>query len=368
METSLPEPRTQPPLPRDLESNGQISFRHPGYYGPTNTLLTLAKSDCVVREGTVVYGLHHKTALLACQIIANNAFDSGYFAKDSAGVDRANVPLDGLLTGHEYYFFIAGSGLLFIYSFRAVAYANLLSGQYPVVPSFRDWVFPYDDVDNIWPTTPEGEIGSQSCCSLSGNTYAINDAHIVPREEATWYGKNGMYNLADIDDIRNIIPLRKDLHKCFDDRWFVIVPKPAPSGIHYVSHILDSSATEIWPHYHNIEVRCQPTAATKKFLLTRFAWAVIQGVKPFLTAGIRRKIIQVLADEEGAINRKEKSLDGSELQASYAGGGSKSATHLKRKNLKTSEYDDLEELSSDDDSNVDADSFWDSVTRRSRKQ
>ncbi|KAL7964329.1 hypothetical protein HDV63DRAFT_390338 [Trichoderma sp. SZMC 28014] len=70
-----------------------LMFRHPGYLGPTNVLLALAKSDCEDRDGKVIFGLHHETALLACQIIANNAFNSGYFARDSAGFQRVNVPV-----------------------------------------------------------------------------------------------------------------------------------------------------------------------------------------------------------------------------------------------------------------------------------
>lgn len=244
---------------------------------------------------------------------------------------------------------------------------NLLSEQYPVVPSFRDWKFPHNDVENIWPTTPEEDLNHPSRCPLSGFTYAIKKAHIIPREEAVWYGKNAMSSYADMDDSENIIPLRKDLHKCFDDRWFAIIPKPAPSGTHYVTHILSLSAAEIWPSYHNIELRCLSTTHTKQFLFARFAWAIIQGVKPFLTAGIQRRIVQVDVTETGEINQKESNMEGSKLQESYAGGGSKSATPLKRKAARASEKDDSEELSSDD-SNMDADFFWEFEVGRSGKR
>lgn len=117
MEIPLPLMNNEPRIPsraaNDLKTKGEIIFRHPGYHSPTNVLLTLAKADCEDYNGTVVFGLHHGTALLACQIIANNAFNSGYLAMDSAGSQTVNVPLDGLLTDHEYYFFINGIGLLF---------------------------------------------------------------------------------------------------------------------------------------------------------------------------------------------------------------------------------------------------------------
>lgn len=360
------EPRIPSRTPHDLSNKGQIKFRHPGYLGPTNILLLLAKADCEDRNGTIVFGLHHKTALLACQIIANNAFHLGYFTLDSAGSQRVNVPLDGLLTDYEYYFFIPGIGLLFICLFSTIAYAKLLLEQYPIVPSFRDWRFPHNDVDNIWPTTPS-DAGRPSGCPLSGCTYAINGAHLIPREEATWYRKNAMGIYADINDPVNIIPLRKDLHKCFNDRWFVIIPKPAPSGVHYVTHILSSEAAEIWPSYHNIEMHYLSNTNIKQFLFARFAWAIIQGVKPFITAGIQRKIIQVDVAQTGENTYKEGNMEGSKLQDSYARGGSRSATPLKRKLLRASENDNLEELSSDD-SSMDVDMFWDFEVRRSGKR
>lgn len=341
------EPRIPSHAPDDLKTKGQISFRHPGYLGPNNILLTLARTDCEESNGTVVFGLHHKTALLACQIIANNVFTSGYFTLDSAGLQRLDVPLDGLLIKREYYFFIDGIK------------------QYPIVPSFRDWKFPHNDVDNIWPTTSSEDYYARSRCPISGVTYAIDGAHIVPREETVWYGKNAMGVYGDIDCSDNIIPLRKDLHKCFDDRWFVIIPKPAPSGLHYVTHILSSYAAEIWPSYHNIEIRCFSKENTKQFLFARFAWAVIQRVKPFLTAGINRKVIQVNITDTGDINYKEEDMEGSQLRDLYAGGGSKSATPLKRKLQRTSE--NLEGLSSGD-SDMEPEDFWDMEFRRSGKR
>ncbi|KAL7921615.1 hypothetical protein ACQKWADRAFT_294793 [Trichoderma austrokoningii] len=62
METCLPEPRTRSP-PRNDEL-GDIAFRHPGYSSLVNILSTLARSDCEDRNGTIIFGLHHRTTLL----------------------------------------------------------------------------------------------------------------------------------------------------------------------------------------------------------------------------------------------------------------------------------------------------------------
>lgn len=61
----------------------------------------------------------------------------------------------------------------------------------------------------------------------------FESAHLVPRSEADWFETNGMgeYNLSQtplgdwmLDDVRNAIALRKDIHNAFDDRKFIIVP------------------------------------------------------------------------------------------------------------------------------------------------
>jgi hypothetical protein len=59
-------------------------------------------------------------------------------------------------------------------------------------------------------------------------------AHLVPRSEADWFQTNGIreYNLSQtlvgewmVDDVRNVITLRRDIHSAFDDHKFIIVPK-----------------------------------------------------------------------------------------------------------------------------------------------
>jgi hypothetical protein len=55
---------------------------------------------------TATIGVHYQTALVACQIIANNAFTNGRLTLDQAGQQRVDLPLDGILTKDTYYFFI----------------------------------------------------------------------------------------------------------------------------------------------------------------------------------------------------------------------------------------------------------------------
>jgi len=96
----------QPPRPLPSLPSEDICFLHPGYAG-YNLLLTLPRVD---RTTISTYGVYHRTALLACQIIAGNVFNNSYFTLDKAGQQRAQVLLDGILTDNEYYFIVEGLG------------------------------------------------------------------------------------------------------------------------------------------------------------------------------------------------------------------------------------------------------------------
>ena len=95
----------------ELESRQPIRFLHPGY--PTNNmLLCLPRVDCTP---TGTFGVHYRTALLACQIIAGNAFDTGRLTLDKAGQRPVDLPLDDVLTEAVYYLIVGdGPGICFM--------------------------------------------------------------------------------------------------------------------------------------------------------------------------------------------------------------------------------------------------------------
>jgi hypothetical protein len=110
MATTAPPPlqvHLPPAKQVELNSREDILFLHPGY-DSRNILLSLPRVDGATSTST--YGVHHRTALLACQIIARNAFANSFLALDKAGQQRVQEPLDGILTNAEYYFFVQGSG------------------------------------------------------------------------------------------------------------------------------------------------------------------------------------------------------------------------------------------------------------------
>ena len=90
-----------------MVSRDDIRFRHPAYSNHT-LFLTLPRVDSVALVPT--FGVHHRTALLACKIIAGNAFTNSYLSLNKAGQQRVQVPLDSVLTEDEYYFIVEGLG------------------------------------------------------------------------------------------------------------------------------------------------------------------------------------------------------------------------------------------------------------------
>jgi hypothetical protein len=170
----------------------------------------------------------------------------------------------------------------------------------------------------------------------------------------------------------NLLPLRPDIHKCFNNRWLAIVPKVARTEVsapttssspQYVTHILSTGAAEYWPTYHNILVQYLKTDC-RPYLFARFAWTVLLHVKPFINSGDSRHIIRlhVSSDAEGTrMERKSEFLSGVELKNSYGGGGSKNATPKKRSEVGSAADDDnLIESGDGSDTSVNGD-FWDDM-------
>ncbi|PGG97114.1 hypothetical protein AJ79_09342, partial [Helicocarpus griseus UAMH5409] len=234
---------------------------------------------------------------------------------------------------------------------------------------------------------------ARSRCGITNFSICTEEAHLVPKEEVLWYSRNGMSrygrDLGDIDDSVNLFPLRPDIHKCFDKRWFVIVPKVAGGGIapemmtgtrspRYVSHILSTSAAEYWPTYHNTIVQYLENDS-RPYLFARFAWAILLFVKPFITAGDPRHVVRLQVStgiEDVEMVRKAELLSGAQLKASYSDGGSKSAIPKKRRSESGAlgEDDDLVECSEDSDIGMENDIWvnvmdeWEARGQRRRQQ
>ena len=159
--------------------------------------------------------------------------------------------------------------------------------------------------------------------------------------------------LGDIDNKANLLDLRIDTLRCLDNRDWVIVPKPRHSSpaSAYAVHVLgsDGPAAEFHATWHNSEV-LNLQDKSRAYLFARFAWAVIQGVKPFVLAGLTRNVVRVAVDKEGTPTWITGLESGKGLDEQYGGGGSKGATPRKKRSRSTSAADSETEAEEEDKS------------------
>jgi len=283
MPVTIRMPPTIRPLVR-LTPQDKIAFLHPGYNAPRNHLFSLPRVDAVNGETDDRRGVHHGTALVACQIVANNSFGKGCLCLDAYGQEPAPQDLEGILTASQYYFVIGHS--------RAE--------PYPVVPSFQDWEFPHSDFPVGWPAPPDPQVGAISAtsahCIVTRSSLASTSAHLIPKEHGRWFALNAMsiyaINTRDIDDESNLVRMRADIHKCFDDRMFVFAPKTDKDGKqHYVVHAVHEGDTEVRDMYQNTAAQAIGRVS-REYLLARFAWCILLRLKPFLFGGVPRRVVR----------------------------------------------------------------------------
>lgn len=174
--------------------------------------------------------------------------------------------------------------------------------------------------------------------------------------------------LPDVDNPANLLPLRVEMHRCFDARGFIIVPKianaaeaaeAAKAAEHppqYVTQIIKSSEAEFWPAYQNVLVQ-HLSEAPHPYLFARFAWAILlRVVKGFIISNTRHIIqLYTTTDENGVTKVEYKAgFHGQkELIKRYGGGGSTGATPTSKRSR--AEDDSMESSGEEED----MDDVWD---------
>ncbi|KAH8161721.1 hypothetical protein CIB48_g6524 [Xylaria polymorpha] len=372
------------PVPQPLASITEISFFHPGYDAPHDLLFKLPRLDQSSRPSTHSSspgGLHHGTALAACQIVANNAFD-GYLATDRAADHRVNCTYDTVLTGSRYWFFTSPDTSATLPSSAAS------QPPYPIVPSFQDWAFPHQDRHDEpepdpqdgatinprargWLTYwPEPHANNAGRCIITQTSGLIQNAHLIPGADREWFERNAMSQYGthhDIDQSMNKIDFRNDIYAAFDDHWFAIVPKAGRYTIHQLV-ATKVSAREFAHEFHNRPVLHQGFGSglassglisdvSREFLYARFARAVLLLLKPFVAqSAVSRRVARYRLHSKEAEGSDETAagprtcvewLSSEELHRQYGGGGTRSASPSpsKRKRGSTQgDYGDGEEV------------------------
>ncbi len=289
----------------------KVIIRHPGYASEGDTLLTLPAFD--KRIG----GLHYDTARVACGIIAGNRWD-GYFARDTEGEDTdLGHTSDGILPVGVYYFHFKdrdGSLRPHCLATKALLMSCSLGSvekNYPIVPTFSQWAFPHAKLPPEWESTPSSSsnlpptssrsntttalaIRYGGLCRMSFHSEACEKAHLCPVSENDWFHSQKMQNYIEdpgktgdmaVYDVNNMIPLRADLHKSFDDRKFVFVPKDREMVVHMLW-----PSSELSLLYQNSRLHPMDSVP-REYIFTRFAWALFPMLEGFLQGNEERLLL-----------------------------------------------------------------------------
>ncbi|RWA03708.1 hypothetical protein EKO27_g11393 [Xylaria grammica] len=338
--------RLQAPRTTDLTATAPdfISFLHPAESARYDVLFELPclDSPALSPDGAQQpeqgreqqrRGLHHETALLACQIVANNAFD-GYLSLDAQGDDpvpRSTV----LLTAAEYYFIVPGDP------------------AYAIVPAFQDWEFPHGRIPDSFPS-PNASISPLQDgiggypqasrhvrCAVTGSAYSCQQAHLVPEAHEAWFTRNAMVRALDrgdrirgIDGSGNLCPLRFDIRHALDQCVFALVYKASAWVVHVLQASVDAAWDEFAREYHNVQVRPRHLAhLSRECLFARFALSVFVLVKPFLlTAPFKRRVARLVIDaERNRFVTEISDLSSRELREEYGGGMPRRSSPTMRK-------------------------------------
>ncbi|KAL2165010.1 hypothetical protein VTH06DRAFT_306 [Thermothelomyces fergusii] len=259
----------------------RVDFLHPGY-ATRAVLLSLPALD----DG----GVDFDTALAACGVLAGNRWGDGFFSSDRDGAARVARPGDGVLRDPQYFFHLPGP----------------LHPPYPVVPRFSDWRFPHGNLPPLWEqwastAVREGGAAASQWCAVTNYGDGLEIAHLVPAAEEDWWLCNGMaryasrhtYSSATIDSRANMLTLRADLHRVFDEKNFCLVPKlesesgtdpprrdendavPEPRSPQLVLHVFNSTPSGQLPKlWHNRVLHPIPATVAVECLFARFAWTI----------------------------------------------------------------------------------------------
>lgn len=320
-----------------------IVFCHPGYDAPFNRLFSLRRVESA-SPPRGPWGVHYLTALTACQIIANNAFD-GYLVAEEADGPRIVADNDSILTQNRYYFIVPDKPI------------------YAVVPSFQEWQFP-GSVPQAWQDAAAATMADDMTlanekerCVVSGR-FIVEAAHLCPKQEKTWFLNNAMtrydsHQHSNVYDCpSNQILLDCSLHTAMDKRLWAFTPRHQRFAVQTISlpeSLTHDALSEFVHEYHGRYLRPEAMRGTEvEYLFARFAWAVLYLVKEFiLLARPKITLARYRVWEDGATRVKEQDMLAKDVDLLYGGGGTRSATPRKRSRISSSDQGQDEVESSD---------------------
>jgi len=300
----------------------RITIKHPGY-GRNNTLFALPACDGAGAGGKA----HYATVHSACTIIANNRQD-GWLSSSLSGEPRTHPDSEGLVPAGVYYLHFEPEST---------------SQPYPIVPNFRSWAFPHNDLPSLWQELAQGAAATESrtgteTCRLTKKRLACENAHIIPAVEKSWFADNEMDQYSELggrtgqdvaDSPSNLIRLRRDVHSLWDGLFFSILPKESQYGedvaTQWRAHGMVEDE-ELILDYHNMPLQSLAGRSVQYFY-ARFAWDIFPKLLGFLQGTQSRRLAVRLSD--GVVDVRSFSPQGCRRFTEGQGRG-RSASPIKR--------------------------------------
>ncbi|KLU90701.1 hypothetical protein MAPG_10553 [Magnaporthiopsis poae ATCC 64411] len=226
---------------------------------------------------------------------------SGFLSTGKPGRSRVDRPADGILRDRPYYYFhlTIPSGLP----------SSSSPQPYPIVTRFSDRNFPHRNLPALWARLqlqtstdiPPPVAAGQHACVASNYTDGVEVAYCVPSNEREWWDSNSMTRYAKPSMRRfstnpqdvpaNLMPLRADLHRVFDERQLCFAPKTiegpdaATTTTTTTTHdaqtrllihvFVPSPNGQVAGLWHNRTLHALPLGLSKECLIARFAYTVL---------------------------------------------------------------------------------------------
>ncbi|KAI8960897.1 hypothetical protein F5Y11DRAFT_328444 [Daldinia sp. FL1419] len=281
-----PEPRHVNYDDRLLQS---IYIYHP-YYTKED------KFSSMLRFITTDGGVQYLMLYYACCILADNCMkddegrdpavtNSPFLSKSPKPEDRIKIPTNDIIEAGTYYFIKPSNNP-----------EDQYGEHYAITPTFDDWS-PPPIIPSPWrevelPVPPELlrtiHNRKDEPCYVTNADHGVEAAHIIPKSEQLWanqtIGDENMpaRNINIIEDWRNKIPLRSDLHHLWDHGYLTFFPKVITCtlpriyrlAIHVSRAVPDATRTNyLLEKYQNILIE-NLYGVPAKFLFIRFAWGI----------------------------------------------------------------------------------------------
>ncbi|KAI0112007.1 hypothetical protein F4814DRAFT_424426 [Daldinia grandis] len=289
-----------PPSTRSMDPNYLLYVRifHP-YYPPG------AGRDPMLRFLTSDGGAQYLMVYYACCILAGNCMkddegrdntnlSSPFLSRTQYMKDRIKVPANDILETGDYYFIMPPScpsspG-------TAPSSSSTRGEHYAITPTFDDWDIP-KVIPSPWHQVAvpldqsdlsPAETRAAQPCYLSSSLNSVQQAHIIPGAEVNWAKRNQIgneligLNKDVLEDWRNKIPIRSDLHYLWDHGYLTFLPKSISGTATRVYELcvhVNRVGQDPPKGYENIELYQNRIirnlhGVPANFLFARFAWSI----------------------------------------------------------------------------------------------